>query len=70
MRELFIFDRNTALMAYFLQQEKSRLRKKQPAAHSVRARDTDDHVYCIHRSCYRGGGGGQLGVRLSITGTT
>ena len=45
MRELFIFNCKTALVAYFLQREKSRLRKKQPAACSVRARDTDDHVF-------------------------
>ena len=34
-------------MAYLWAREKSRLRKKQPAAHSVRASNADDHVYCI-----------------------
>ena len=66
MRELY--RKRALLVAYFWSQEKKRLRKQQPAAHSER--DADDHVYCIHRSCYRGGGGGQHGVILSIIGTT
>ena len=35
-------------MAYFWALKKSRIRKKQPAAHSVRARNADDHVYRDH----------------------